>query len=640
MLESIRSNTQSFGVKLAFGIIILVFIFWGVGSLTDNSGGNHVAMVNGEPISARDFEMAYRQAEESAQRNNPDLSRDALKQQQLGRQVLRDLVARSLLAQEAARVGITVTPLELRMAIGEIKAFHNAQGQFDPAAYKRVLEAQRLSPAKFEQDMNGDMLRQKMFALVTASVWLDPKEGRNRYEFLRERRSVEYAFIPASAYVGSIHPDGSDVEAYYDAHKAAFGVPPKINLAYVLVRTEALGKAESITEDEAKAWFKDNATRFAREEEVKASHILVPLAEDASQEDVRKAQESMKAIEAELKGGKKFAAVADAHNGPNAAGPGGSLGWIKRGMTVEPFEKAAFALEPGKLSAPVRSPFGLHLILVEEKKPGGVPAYSDVAADVRKTMAQERGESRLHDVLDSLVEDNILGKPLQKSAEAFGVQFGETGLVSADALEKDLHLKAADVASLFSIGAGSPVDNVLEAGDAYLVARVVMHEAATTLPLAQAKDRIIEKIKEEKALAQAMDAATKKRSALTDGALTPSLRTSLDLKPATIMERGGALADFAPDPALAEAVFAVKPGSWAPGVFAVESQREGAGAVFAYVSAVQPPDAAEWDKIKDIIGGAVARERAEGLFELFMQRMLSDAKIEILNQNLVDRKNM
>ena len=62
MLDYIRSNAQSFGVKVAFAIIILVFMFWGVGSLTDGGSSNVVAKVNGEPITAQQFEQAYQRA--------------------------------------------------------------------------------------------------------------------------------------------------------------------------------------------------------------------------------------------------------------------------------------------------------------------------------------------------------------------------------------------------------------------------------------------------------------------------------------------------------------------------------------------------------------------------------------------------
>ena len=59
-----------------------------------------------------------------------------------------------------------------------------------------------------------------------------------------------------------------------------------------------------------------------------------------------------------------------------------------------------------------------------------------------------------------------------------------------------------------------------------------------------------------------------------------------------------------------------------------------------HVGGVQPHDPSEWDMIKDIMANAVERERVQGLYETFMQRMLSTAKVEVLNMDIVDRKNM
>lgn len=640
MLEYIRSNAQSFGVKLVFGVIILVFVFWGVGSFSDKGGRNLAATVNGEPITARDFEMAYRNAEESLLRNNPGLTREQLKAQQLGRQVLRDLVAQSLLRQEAARMGISVSPLELRLAVGKIKAFQNSKGEFDPAAYKRVLQAQRLSPADFEQETSTDLLRQKVFALVTAGAWADPAEAQNRYNFLREKRTVDYIFLPAASYKDSVKPAEAQAQAYYDAHKAAFAVPAKVKVAYISVRPQDLIRPESIDEAAARKWYEANAARFTEEEQVKAAHILVPLAEDAPEADVRKAQETAAAIEKELATGKNFAAVADAHNGPNAAGPGGELGWLKRGATVKPFEDAAFALAPGQVSKPVRSPFGLHIIKVEAKKPGGVTPFEKALPDVRASMAAEQGADKLHDVLDSLIEDNILGKPLKASAQRFGLTAAVTDLASAAELEKTLGVKAEAARTLVNTPANAPLDTALEAGDAYVVARVLEAEPAATESFAKVKDRIFAALTEEQALAAALAAAAERRKELQDGPLNPALKQGLGVRTPAPLERGGALEGFAPDPALAAAAFNAPVGAWLPTAFAVQSLKDGKGALLAHVSAVLPPDAKEWETVKDIMQSAVTRERAEGLFEIFMQRLLVDAKIEVNNPDLVDRKNM
>ena len=639
MLEYIRSNSQSLGVKLAFGLIILVFVFWGVGSLKDRGAGNVVAIVNGDPITMRDFELAYRNAEESVQRNNPGIPRDQIRQG-LGRQVLRDLVSQTVVRQEAARAGITVTPLELRLAVGKVPAFQNASGQFDPESYKRVLQTQRMTPAQYEHDMSEDLLRQKLFALVTAAAWHDPAEAQNRYNFLREQRVPDYIFIPAAEFMANAKPSDAEVTAYYDSHKAEFAIPPKVDVAYIRVAPENLVKPESISDADARKWYEANIDRFNQQEEVKAAHILVPLAEDASDADVKKAQETAAGIEKELKSGKSFADVANAHNGPNAAGPGGELGWIKRGTTVKPFEDAAFALEAGKVSAPVRSQFGLHIIKVEEKKGGGTQPFEAVAADVRKAMGKDQGADKLRDVLDNLIEDNILGKPLEKSAQTLGIEAQTTGLSSAQELQQKLGVSAEAAATLEKTPANSPVDRALEAGDAYVVARVLKTEPASTEKLEAVKDKISARLQGEKALAEAMRAAAERRKTLADGPINPTLKTGLGIKTANAMDRSGSLADFGADPELAAALFHAKIGQWLPTAFAVNSPKDGQGAVLVHVGAVQPPDSGEWDMIKDIMSSAVERERVQGLYETFMQRLLSTAKVEVQNMDIVDRTNM
>ena len=113
MLEVIRSNAQSWGVKIAFGIIILVFVFWGVGGLTGGPS-TVILTVNGEPITIQDFQRRYEQLEQNVRAQNPGLDADQLKSMQLKQRLIQTLVLENLLSQEAKRVGVTVTPVELR----------------------------------------------------------------------------------------------------------------------------------------------------------------------------------------------------------------------------------------------------------------------------------------------------------------------------------------------------------------------------------------------------------------------------------------------------------------------------------------------------------------------------------------------
>jgi len=99
------------------------------------------------------------------------------------------------------------------------------------------------------------------------------------------------------------------------------------------------------------------AALYGLGEQIHARHILV-----ATEEEARQVLERLKA-------GEDFAQLARELSRDTASGKnGGDLGWIGRGMTVEPFEKAAFALEVGRWSEPVQTQFGFHIIQVLERE--------------------------------------------------------------------------------------------------------------------------------------------------------------------------------------------------------------------------------------------------------------------------------
>lgn len=115
--------------------------------------------------------------------------------------------------------------------------------------------------------------------------------------------------------------------------------------------------AAAVTEDSIKAAYDQYVKDFKPVEEVHARHILVATEEEA------------KAVKAELDGGKPFEVLAmEKTTDPSGKQNGGDLGFFSKGMMVPEFEAVAFTLEPGKISDPVKSQFGWHIIKVEEKR--------------------------------------------------------------------------------------------------------------------------------------------------------------------------------------------------------------------------------------------------------------------------------
>ena len=247
MLDLIRANAQSWGVKIAFGIIILVFVFWGVGGLTGGPS-TVILTVNGEPITIQEFQRKYEQLEQQVRAQYPDLDAAGLKAMQLKQQLIQNLILENLIMQEAKRVGIVVTPVELRKLIESFPAFHNAEGKFDPDAYVRVIKAQRNTPGNFEAELRNNMLMNKLRADVTAGAFVPEAEVRDLFRYEGERRILEYVFYPLEDYTSKVTVDDAQIKDYYEANQASFTVPPQADVEYLLIGAEALAAAQNISD--------------------------------------------------------------------------------------------------------------------------------------------------------------------------------------------------------------------------------------------------------------------------------------------------------------------------------------------------------------------------------------------------------
>src|SRR5581483_6478980 len=130
------------------------------------------------------------------------------------------------------------------------------------------------------------------------------------------------------------------------------------------------GKAAT-TDDAMRKVYEEAAKQIAGEQEVHARHILVETEDEA------------KAIKAELAKGADFAELAKSKSkDPGGAADGGDLGFFTKDQMVPEFSAVAFSLEPGKISDPVKSQFGWHIIKVEEKRNRKAPDFAQVKPQI------------------------------------------------------------------------------------------------------------------------------------------------------------------------------------------------------------------------------------------------------------------
>src|ERR1700761_3925379 len=136
------------------------------------------------------------------------------------------------------------------------------------------------------------------------------------------------------------------------------------------------GKAAA-TDDAMKKVYDEAAKQIEGEQEVHARHILVETEDEA------------KAIEAQLKNGADFATLAKKKSKDPGAADGGDLGFFTKDQMVPEFSAVAFALEPGKISDPVKSQFGWHIIKVEEKRNRKPPDFEQVKSQIETYVARK-----------------------------------------------------------------------------------------------------------------------------------------------------------------------------------------------------------------------------------------------------------
>lgn len=172
--------------------------------------------MNGEPITIQEFQRKYEQLEQQVRAQYPDLDAAGLKAMQLKQQLIQNLILENLIMQEAKRVGIVVTPVELRKLIESFPAFHNAEGKFDPDAYVRVIKAQRNTPGNFEAELRNNMLMNKLRADVTAGAFVPEAEVRDLFRYEGERRILEYVFYPLEDYTSKVTVDDAQIKDYYE----------------------------------------------------------------------------------------------------------------------------------------------------------------------------------------------------------------------------------------------------------------------------------------------------------------------------------------------------------------------------------------------------------------------------------------
>jgi peptidyl-prolyl cis-trans isomerase C len=176
-----------------------------------------------------------------------------------------------------------------------------------------------------------------------------------------------------------------------------------------LIDTRVVSKIK-VSDADTKAYYDENPDLFKKTEQVKASHILIKVESDATDLQKTQARIEIAKIQQKLKDGQDFAALAREHSQGPSGENGGDLGYFGRGEMTEPFEDAAFALNPGQVSEIVETRYGYHLVKVVDKQPESIMTYAEVKDQLNQRLKKQRIGQAVRDYVENLKKDAKIEK--------------------------------------------------------------------------------------------------------------------------------------------------------------------------------------------------------------------------------------
>lgn len=167
----------------------------------------------------------------------------------------------------------------------------------------------------------------------------------------------------------------------------------------------------SVSDEEAKNFYDNNQGQFTQKEQVKASHIIIRVKEDASQEKIDEARQKIETVEEKLENGEEFEKLARNHSEGPSSEEGGLLGYVQRGQMVKSFEETAFSLDPGEVSDIIRTRFGFHIVKVTDRKEKKVSPYKEVKTDIVDHLKTSKMDEKVQALLDKKKKNMDISKP-------------------------------------------------------------------------------------------------------------------------------------------------------------------------------------------------------------------------------------
>ena len=269
-------------------------------------------------------------------------------------------------------------------------------GKFNADRFDQVIRQMNYSRMQFRQMLGQEMLIGQLRAGLAGTGFVTDNELQSFARLEKQPRDFATLAIKADASKSSVSED--EVKAFYEGHKSEFMTPEQVVVEYVELKKSSFFDQVKVKQEDLEALYQKEIANLSEQRD--AAHILIEVNDKVGDEQ---AKAKIDEIKARLAKGEDFAALAKEFSQDiGSAATGGALGYAGRGVYDPAFEEALYALKQGEVSAPVKTPYGYHLIKLLGVQAPEVPSLESLKPKLEDELKKQMVEQRFVEATKAL----------------------------------------------------------------------------------------------------------------------------------------------------------------------------------------------------------------------------------------------
>ncbi len=241
MLNKLRNFSKGRLAGVLVGIIIIPFVFWGMGSVFSGGNTNSIAKINNYNISTQDFTDFINDSKISPELIKENINSNVLEQ------LLTQFISASLIDLEIGELKISISDEVLANQIKKEKTFYDENGIFSRTKYEKFLLESNLSSVQFEQGIRENELKKKLFIYISGGIKSPFFLTNKTYKHELKKINLDYIDLN-TVYLNKDTISKENIEKHLNENKENFLVE-KIDISYIKITPENLAGVNEFNED-------------------------------------------------------------------------------------------------------------------------------------------------------------------------------------------------------------------------------------------------------------------------------------------------------------------------------------------------------------------------------------------------------